>query len=181
MNDQSPVGHLTGDVARLALECADSDDADLCERLHLDVGRLERAAREQFQASLRRDFLAIAGKLDEGTALDPTEREALDHLLTGVSRHYVRSEHDVESWRAEIRRIADELGHEAPAGQTDLDALIRIQSLCREARRVVPDLQYYLSERARLARFNASARVIDPEEGRMLAGVIREMMASENR
>ena len=181
MMDQDSVRATTSEVGRLAVHCAEADDAEACERLYLAVGTLESAVREHFQALLRRDFTVIADKLDAGDPLDPEERATLKQLLTGVSRHYVESENDVDSWRAEIRRLGEELREASEAGELGIDALIRIQSLCREAVRVVPDLRHYLSERGRLARFDESLASLDPGEAKMLARVVRDMMVSARR
>lgn len=181
MSEASTIGQRAQDVARRALECADSGDADACERLHLEIGMLESAARELFQAALQRDLFSIVDKLERGAGLEASELESLKRLLAGVSRHYLASENDVQSWRNEIRRLAGELEAASGSADGDLEALINIQSLCREALRVVPDLQYYLGEGARIARLEKSAEVIDREEGKMLARVIREMMASPDR
>lgn len=169
------------EVAQLARSCGSGEDAELCEKLQMAVGELDAAAREAFQAGLRETFLGIADKLEEGKPLDAAEKGALDELVVGVAQRYLASEDDVQEWRGELERLAGELEGIPKEDPPRLESLLRIQALCAEAARVVPDLQFYLVEKERVARYDASSETIDPEEGRMVARMIRDLVKSERR
>lgn len=176
----SSLSGLIKEAVQLSRECVRTEDPDLCDRLQMAAGDLGSAARERFHEDMRGVYTVVARKLELGEPLTPEERQALDMLLTGASHTYLRSENDLDLWRTEIGRLADEL-EDLGSGALGVDDLMKIQALCREAQHVVPDLQYYLREKARIERFKASAETIDAEEGRMLARVVRDMMGSARR
>ena len=56
---------------------------------------------------------------------------------------------------------------------------MRVQSVCLEAKTVLPELTNYLRERERVERFETSMRSsLGAESGQLLADVVREMMQS---
>jgi hypothetical protein len=58
-----------------------------------------------------------------------------------------------------------------------VDDILHIQALVRDAARVTADIIFYLRERDRLQRFEMSVKDgIDDETGKLLAGMVREMM-----
>jgi hypothetical protein len=59
---------------------------------------------------------------------------------------------------------------------------MHVQALCRDAMHVTPEVTYYLREKQRIAQFRESVSgAITPEGGRLLARMIRDLMASPNR
>jgi hypothetical protein len=119
-------------------------------------------------------------KLEEGEALTAAEQDMLEMMVVGEAKYYVKSENDVENWTNEVKRLVEAIEGLAASGLDDIDALMRLRALCREAQRVVPDLAFYYREQDRVRKFKeATAGAIDVEARRMLANLIKDMMSSD--
>jgi hypothetical protein len=152
------------------------------EALDQKLRTVNSLCRELFQEALRDAFHAIAGKLDRGEALNPDERNAIELLFTGEADYYLKTENNFADWISELQRLVGELGRTREAGVDSLAELMHVQALCRDAMHVLPEVLYFLREKERVQLFQESLRgEISPESGRMLARMIRDMMASPDR
>jgi len=141
---------------------------------------LEGAAREAFQAKLDDMYWSILEKLEDGQPLTAAEDNILELLMVGEAKYYLRYENDVENWRSELKRLIEEIKRQQAAGLDEIDSLMRLRALCREALRVLPDLTYYFKEKERVRQFeNATRDAIDVETRRALANLIKDMMDSD--
>jgi len=150
------------------------------EALGNDIQKLEAVAREAFQAKLDELFWPVLSKLEEGEALTAAEQDMLEMMVVGEAKYYVKSENDVENWTNEVKRLVEAIEGLEASGLDDIDALMRVRALCREAQRVVPDLAFYYREKDRIKKFKeATAGAIDIEARRLLANLIKDMMSSD--
>ena len=141
---------------------------------------LEGLARETFQAKLEGLYWPILSKLEQGESLTAAEHEALEMLMVGEAKYYLRYETNLDNWRAELQQLLDEIRKRQAAGLDEIDSLMKLRALCREAMRVLPDLTYYFREKERIRRFEtATSGAIDVETRRSLANLIKEMMESD--
>jgi hypothetical protein len=144
------------------------------------VRGLEAMAREAFQAHFTDDYQKIVRKLEKGQSLTEADREKLKLLVVGEANYYLRHENDYENWRTELQRLVEEMARLEADGLDDIDSLLHMQALCRDARGVLPDITFYLQEQERLARFErALSGELDAESAQALADVIRAMMSSD--
>ena len=163
-----------------ANQAVDAATEESYEALGNDIQQLEAAAREAFQAKLAELFWPVLTKLEEGEALTAAEQDMLEMMVVGEAKYYVKSENDVENWTGEVKRLLEAIEDLAAAGLDDIDALMRVRALCREAQRVVPDLAFYYREQNRIKKFEtATAGAIDVEARRLLANLIKDMMSSD--
>jgi len=143
------------------------------------VRELETLAREAFQAKLRGSYQAIVDKLENDQPLTAEEQELLKLLIVGEAKYYLRFENDLENWQAELKRLAEEIERLAAQGLDDIDSLLHLQAICRDAKGVLPNVIFYYREKERLARFEKAAQgQFDPEAARLLADMIKQMMSS---
>jgi hypothetical protein len=143
------------------------------------VRELEGLAREAFQAKLRGTYQAIVDKLENGQPLTQEEQELLKLLIVGEAKYYLRFENDLQNWQDELQRLTQEIERLAAQGLDDIDSLLHLQALCRDAKGVLPNIIFYYREKERLARFEKAAHgQLDPEAGRLLADMIKQMMSS---
>ena len=143
------------------------------------TSKLESMAREAFQGRMKNDYLSIAEKLEDGAEITPAEREALELLIIGEAKYYLKQENDFENWRSELQRLAGEMEKVHTSGLAGIEDLMRLQALCREAGAVLPDITFYLREKERIQRFEDALRgTLDPEVRRFLAEIITGMMRS---
>lgn len=144
------------------------------------VSHLEGQAREALQARLSDHLWPVVKKLENGDSLAAAEQDMLQTLLVGDAKYYVRYEGDVANWKKEVERLTEEIRHLQAGGLNDLDGLMHLQALCREAMRVLPDLAFYYEEKERARRFDEAMRgAIDRETRRMLANLIKDMLESD--
>jgi hypothetical protein len=152
------------------------------ERLDQKLRTLDSLCRETFQDTLRDAYDVIAGKLEKGEPLDANERHALELLFTGEAKHYLKTENNFHDWIAELQRLIGLLGEVGRGGVANLADLMHMQALCRDAMHVMPEVLYYLREQERIELFRESLHgEINREEGRVLARMIRDLMASPSR
>lgn len=150
------------------------------QQFQSDVSELEGLAREAFQAKLQDMAWPLLEKLEEGQSLTTADQEVLKMLIVGEAKYYLQSENDVDQWRAELKRLVEEIKKQQAAGLDEVDSLMRLRALCREAMRVLPDIAYYFREKERIRKFEtATSGAIDTETRRLLANLIKEMMASD--
>lgn len=159
-----------------------SHDLQQVERLDQKLRSLDALCRELFQETLSDAYTSIAAKLDRGEALNPGERKAVELLFTGEAEYYLKTENNYHDWIAELQRLMAELQTTRESGLGSLADLMHVQALCRDAMHVLPEVQYYLREKERVAIFRESlSGEISPEEGKLLARMIRDLMSSPHR
>ncbi len=144
------------------------------------VQDLEGLARETFQAKLDTMYWPILEKLEEGRALTTAEHNILELLMVGEAKYYLQYEHELEHWRNELKRLMEEIQKQQATGLDEIDSLMRIRAISREALRVLPDMAYYFHERERVRNYeNVTRDAIDVETRRALANLIKDMMESD--
>ncbi|MFP4346124.1 MAG: hypothetical protein ACLFU8_15615 [Anaerolineales bacterium] len=158
---------------------ADSEEVTDFEEMDLEVRALENMARETFQALVEQKYTDLVLKLESGDALTEEEKQVLELLIVGAAEYYLQEEEQVDEWREEIDRLLGEMKRLKSENLLTVDAILELQALCKAARRVLPDLVYYLTERRRVERFkDAMSRPLDPVAAQVLADTVRGMMSS---
>jgi hypothetical protein len=174
------VDNKINEIIEQATQTFKQENATTYHNLQQQISALEDLARETFQARLEDMFWPILAKLEDGQGLTAAEHNILELLMVGEAKYYLRYENDVEKWRAEARRLIEAIKKQQAAGVDEIDSLMRLRALCREALRVVPDLTYYFQERERIRQFEDATRdAIDVETRRALANLIKDMMDSD--
>ena len=166
-------------TVEVAKRCLETESVSDYEDLDRQVIELDNTAREAFQSKLKDEYLSIAVKLEGGAEITPAEREALELLIIGEAKHYLKYENDFESWKEELKRLAGEMEKVAVSGSESIEDVMHLQGLCREAKGVLPDITFYLREKERIVRFEDTMReTLDPEARNFLAEIIKGMMES---
>jgi hypothetical protein len=157
-------------------------DLESIQRLQQNLSALEALARESFQAWMHEVYESLADRLERGEQLEDRELTAIELLFTGAARYYLKTENNFHDWIAELQRLVAELGAVGDAGIDRIADLMHVQALCRDALHVMPEVVHYLheQERVELFRENITGR-LTREHARMLARLIRDLMASPDR
>ena len=150
------------------------------EELDRLIRNLASAAREAYQAKLKQEYGYIVDKLESGHSLTSQEYEALELLIVGEAKYYLKVENDFENWTSELDRLASEINSLKGADEDSIGDLMRLGALCTDARSLLPDITFYLRERERVQRFEENTREINKSTGRFLASIIKDMLASTN-
>jgi hypothetical protein len=96
-------------------------------------------------------------------------------LIVGDAEQYLKYDDDFILMKTELGRI---LGQAAQLKSQDLDieALMRLRVLCKEASSALVPTLHYLEQRDRVRRFEEHARnPLTKEAGHILARIIKEM------
>lgn len=176
-----PVVAKLKETLEAAARAFESKASTAYDTFDWNVRELEVLAREDFQAKLGHAYLIILNKLEKGEPLTSQEWEMVNLLVIGEAKYYLQHENDFENWQAEIKRLVNEMEQvESSTGLDDVDSLLRMRALCRDARGVLSSITYYLQEKERVDRFKeTTGGALDLETGRILADVIRGMMTSD--
>jgi hypothetical protein len=174
------MSELVESAKSIGERCLANDSAEDCDALDQVIHEIDALARESIQDGLRDELLRIAAKLETGGRPTVEEEQLIETVAIGTAARYVSIENNVPDWKAELVRLLDELRVRAH-DSTDVDALLRVRALCRDAAGVLPDLRHWMVESERIQRFREGAARGDPERNVVLAGYIRGVLASDRR
>jgi hypothetical protein len=149
------------------------------ELLNAHVIELEELSREAIQAQLRTECEKVLDQLDKGQPLTPQQLSTVRVFIVGESEAYVKSEKEVDTWRAEIRRLFGEL--EQLGAIDGVDSLLQLRAICLETIRVIPDLTFYLEQKERIQKFDAAtSKPLEADTAKVLREILQSMLISEN-
>lgn len=177
MDAVQQVNPLIQKTLAVASRCTEAETSENYAALEDQVGDLESRAREAFQAKV--DFASLLPKVEKGQALTPADLKTLELLIVGDAESYVKYETEVAHWKGELDRVLGEM-KKLQASQLDVDGLMHLRALCREAREVLADLVFYYDSKERTRKFQAATQgPIDPQGYHFLAEIVRQMLVSE--
>jgi hypothetical protein len=162
-----------------ASRCAQSETSDNYVALEDELEELEGQARETFQSKMA--FASLLPKLEKQKPLTPSDLKTLEMLVVGDAEYYLRYETKLDVWRSEFSQILKEITALQSADlDLDVDGLMHLRALCREARRVLPDLVFYFDQKERAGKFQQATKgPIDAEAYRVLTEIVKDMLESE--
>ena len=177
MGEVPQVASTIKKTLELATRCIEAETSDNYGFLGEQVEELESQARETFQSKM--DLDSLLPKLEKAKPLTPAELKTLELLIVGDAEYYLKYETEVEHWKSELKRVLGEIA-KLQSSVLDVDGLMHLRALCREASEVLPDIGFYLDAKERAAKFQAATQgTIDPQGYHFLAEIVRQMMASD--
>ncbi len=180
MSAKQAISNKVRETSAAAAKALDSETSGLYAIFDHLIRELEVSTRESFQAKVNSDYKSILRKLENNEALDTNDYEMLKLLIVGEAKYYLKYENNLEDWRTELKRLVKEMEKIEARGLDDIDALLQLQALCRDARGVLPDITFYYREKERLTRFEtATSGTLDAVSRQTLAEVLRAMMQSD--
>ena len=175
MADTEGISTRIKEALDLSAQCFEAEKSEGYEVLSEKLEELEAAARVTFQA--HEDYKSLLTKLDKGTPLSPDELNTLKLLIVGDADYYLKYDEDFDRSKSELKTILDEI-RGLQSAELDVDGLMHLRVLCREAASVLIPTSYYLEQKERVQKFQEATRdPIDRESGKMLAHITRESMA----
>lgn len=177
MGDVPRVQSTIKKTLELASRCTQAETSDNYGFLEDQVAQLEGQAREAFQSKM--DIASLLPKLEKGKPLSPAEVKTLELLIVGEAEYYLKYETEVDHWKGELQRVLGEIA-KLQNSELDVDGLMHLRALCREAAEVLPDIVFYLDAKERASKFQAATQgTIDPQGYHFLADIVRQMMSSD--
>lgn len=157
--------------------CEQSETTDNYEVLSDWVEELRDQASEAFHSKV--DIASLLVRLEKNQALTPSDLRTLELLIVGDAEYYLKYETQFDNWKSELKRVMAEID-KLRSSQLDVDGLMHLQALCREAQRVLPEIFYYLDQKERASKFQAATRgPIDAEGAKFLTEIVRKMLTSK--
>jgi len=160
----------------LASHCAQAESSDNYGALADQIEEVEAAAREVFESEL--DIASLLKKLKEAKPLTSADLKTLELLIVGDAEYYLKYETELDHWKNEVNQVLAEIAR-LQSGGFDVDGLMHLRAICREAARVLPAVVFYFDQKERAAKFQAATKnPLDAEAYRFLAQIIEEMLLS---
>jgi chromosome segregation ATPase len=160
----------------LASRCIQAETTDNYGFLSEQVEELEGQAREAFRSKM--DIASLLPKLEKAKPLNVAELKTLELLIVGDAEYYLKYETELGNWKNQLQRVFAEIA-KLQSSDLDVEGLMHVRALCREASEILPDIVFYLDAKERASKFQAATQgTIDPEGYRFLAEIVRQMMAS---
>jgi len=158
--------------------CFQAENSEGYEGLNEQLEELETLAKKNFETHA--DYKALLSKLEQGASLTPDELNTLKLLLVGDADYYLKYDDDFDRSESELKKIVDEI-RKLPLSDLDVDGLMHLRVLCREACSVARPTAFYLEQKERVGKFEQATRDgIDRESGKFLANLIKSMMSLDN-
>lgn len=119
------------------------------------------------------DCKAIVKKLELGDPLTPAELETVKQFVVGDADYYSKFDDNFDRSKAELKRVLDEI-RELQAKPMDLDEIMHLGVLCKEASSAAKPTAYYMEQKERVRKFEeATHGGINLDTGRILADILR--------
>jgi hypothetical protein len=168
-------------VVELTARAQDQENEINYQQLQGSIADLETMAREVSQAVLKDKCQPILAKLEDDMPLSNDELQIVRLLLVGDADYYLESEESLDQWRDDIIRLTSEIAQLHSSDLSEVDNLMRLQALCRDAMRVLPDMAYYFRQQERVRNFeNTSSAPVSSETKKVVADLIKAMLDSGN-
>jgi chromosome segregation ATPase len=161
----------------LAERCRGSESSDNYESLEEQVDELEERATEAVHS--KTDLKSLLSKLRSRTPLMPSDLKALELLIVGDAESYLKYESELEEWKAQLKRVLDQIAA-IQGSEFDVESLMHMRALCREAHEVLADLVFYFDAKERAEKFKiATQGQLDAEGYGFLAEIVQSQPNSD--
>jgi hypothetical protein len=176
MAENQEVSAKVGEALDLAARCFQAEKSDGYESLAEQLEELEASAREGFQHHT--DYKSLVYNLEKGNPLTPDELKTLKLLMVGDADYYLKYDDNFDRCESELKKIVEGI-RTLQSSELDVDGLMHLRVLCREACSVARPTAFYLEQKERVRKFEEATRDgIDRESGQFLANIIKSMMNS---
>jgi hypothetical protein len=145
-------------------------------RVRATLATARDEVREALQALTAEAINKILTKLDKQELLAPDERNLVGLWIVGDAEGYTKMEDDFQEWLEEFRRLSGVL--ESYTGRSlEPQNLVEAYGVLEDAIRVAADIAFFLEKKERLERFNAAINSWTEDDCKIIASMLRSMMA----
>ena len=120
-------------------------------------------------------YQPLIDKLEKGTPLTEAELKTVRSLIVGDADQYLKYNDDFARMKTELNRILGQV-EQLKSQNLDIEALMRLRVLCKEASSVLVPTLHYLEQSDRVRRFEEHTRgPLSKDAGQILARIVKEM------
>jgi hypothetical protein len=146
-----------------------------------EAGRALVKARDQIREEVQKltasSMKPIIHKLEKNQPLSLEEKDLVRAWIVGDAAAFTKKENDYRKWLEEFRRLGEALRNQETLPTSLLD-LMEVHGTMEEAVRLAGDIQFFLEEKERVARFEQAIQNLSASEAELLAGILQEKLSS---
>ena len=175
MVESTEVTAQMSEALSTAAQCSSTETIENYSHLAAQLQELDSLAARSMRSHAASQ--PILTKLQQGASLTPDELNTLRSLIVGDADQYLKYDDDFEQAKTELGKIFDEIrALESP--DSNLDSLMHLRVLCREAASALGPVLHYLEQKERVRNFEEHTRgPLSSDAARILAGIIGNMAA----
>lgn len=175
MADNAEIAGKMSEALNTAGQCSSTETIESYSQLAARLQELDSLAARSLRSHVASQ--PILAKLQQGASLTPDELQVLRLLIVGDADQYLKYDDDFEDAKTELKKILDEIQALASL-DSNLDSLMHLRVLCREAASSLGPVLYYLEQKERVHNFEEHTRgPLSADAARILAGIVRNMAA----
>jgi hypothetical protein len=172
--DHQEVTTKLSEALNAAAQCSAAETVESYSALSEQLWELNSLLRQWLQSHI--GYEPLLAKLQTGTTLTADELKTLRSLIVGDADQYLKYDDDFERSKSDLIRILDQI-RRLQSSDLDLETLMHLRVLCREASNALAPAMHYLEQKERVQRFEEHTRdPVDRDAGRVLAGIIKHML-----
>jgi macrodomain Ter protein organizer (MatP/YcbG family) len=183
LSDQFRGGALVRDYPEITAKLSETlntaekcSTAETVENYSLLGEQLNELASTAGQSLLSHgEYQPLIDKLEKGSELTEAELKTVRSLIVGDADQYLKYSDDFACMKAELSGIIGQV-EQLKSQDLDIEALMRLRVLCKEASSALVPTLYYLEQRDRVRRFEEHTHApLSKDASHVLARIIKEM------
>jgi hypothetical protein len=166
-----------GNIGRLITDAAANASADRFSAAGMQLVQARDAIREEVQGHTAKAMKDVIHKLEKNQDLNAEEKDLIRLWIVGDAAAFTKKESDYHEWLQEFRQLGEALANvnQMPDSLPDM---LDLEGSLEEAVRLAGDLQFFLEEQERVARFQQAIQNLSASEARMMADILKEKLSS---
>jgi hypothetical protein len=172
VTDYQDVAAKISEALDTAEQCSTTESLEKYTLLAEQLSELETSAGQSVKSHVR--YQPLLTKLESRRPLTG-ELKTLRALIVGDADAYLKYDDDFLRAKSELHNVIDEVS-KLPANELDLETLMRLRVLCREASSALAPTLHYLEQKDRVRNFEEhTSGPLDDHAYRVLARMVSEM------
>ena len=175
MADNAEIAGKMSEALNTAEQCSSTETVENYSHLAAQLQELGSLAARSLRSQVASE--PLLAKLQQGASLTPDELQVLRLLIVGDADQYLKYDDDFEQAKTELKKLLDEIRLLA-SPDSNLDSLMHLRVLCREASSALGPVMHYLEQKERVRNFEEHTRgPLSSDAARILASIVRNMAA----
>jgi hypothetical protein len=173
VTDYQDVTAKMSEALTTAGQCSKAETVENYSLLGEQLNELGSAAGRALRSHI--EYQPLLTKLQQDTPLTAEELRALKSLVVGDADQYLKYDDDFQQYKSELGTILDEI-RQLKSGDFNLQTLMHLRVLCREASSALAPTIHYLEQKERVRNFEEHTRgPLSSNAKLLLADIIKHM------
>ena len=173
MGDHLEITAKLSETLNTAQKCSTAETVENYNLLGEQLDELASTAGDSLLS--HGGYQPLIDKLEKGTPLTEAELKTVRSLIVGDADQYLKYNDDFARMKTELNRILGQV-EQLKSQNLDIEALMRLRVLCKEASSALVPTLHYLEQSDRVRRFEEHTRgPLSKDAGQILARIVKEM------